>query len=500
VRWTTLVAAVLAGAASLTSAQVFEVVPDTSTVDLDSSDGTVLVSVYLDREGVTDAPWDQFNGWSSFTGFLAATGGEFGVPVENSNDVVNQKWRGRRPPSKGGVPGGTNGGFRFSAQDYGVSSGSSTGLPELDAFDTVLHGSDPALPVEGLQASDPLGGFAQDSSDRIEVLRAELVLDRPGIQRVGFRSVDAAFFLLPGFTTTYLGAQSLMSEQDAFVTATSVRPYIDGLSAGRDPVIHGQNLPLSVDQVLDVQGDVLKVRFVRDADGNGLLSPGDEFLGKDRNGADGWALSVQSDASWGTARTAFFAEAVDMNGNRSDSIRVSTDVIAVGVPYITDLTVEPALGGPGTVLAFRARGVVDTDGSILKVRLFRDADGNGRFSAGDVLLDVQSTPGAYGFGYPLVATWDAAWGSGAQTFFVQAVDDAFNRSLLKEIVVQPSSLLRQRACPGDLNGDGWVGVTDLAMFLNAYAEKEPSADVDGLPGVDQHDLIAYVTLWDRGCD
>ena len=497
-----LIAILIAAAGAPAAGQVFEVVTDKSTVDLDvPGDEVVLVSVYLDTQGATDAPWDRFYGWSSCAGFLACNGGTIELPVEFEADISSGAWLGRRPPDALPSAPGDDGGFRgFQIRNYVESTGDETGHSDLAGFDSVLSERVLGRAIEPWQLPVILSGPDKNTDGRVEVLRTLVTFTEPGAHDVVFRKRDAILYTSPDLLDVLLGAQGLMETIDAVVLVETESPHMVGIVGNRDPVIHGQRFRVSIDEVIDLSGDVRKVRLLRDVNHNGRLDPHDELVGKDKSGADVWAISALSDATWGTARTCFFAEAVDVAGNRSNVLTAQTDVIAPGVPYIQELTSSSEIVGPYGSFQLRARGVVDTDGTIAEVRFYRDADADGLLGAGDQLLGVQTE--TLGFGFEEAVFWPSEWGTGLQTFFARATDDLGTTSLARSVEIlgsHPRTGVRW-SCPADRNGDGWVSAGDLALFLNAYTERDPSADVDGLPGVDQLDVIEFVQLWNRGCN
>jgi len=459
------------------------------------------VSVYLDTQGATDAPWDQFYGWQSCGGFLACDGGVFEPPVERDTDVSSGAWLGRRPPDVLPSTPGDNGGFRgYTEQDYVESTGDEIGDADLAGFDSVLSERWIGRAIEPNQWPVILSSSNKNTDDRVEVLRTLVTFTEPGVHRVMFKKRDASVYDTPDLMTVAIGLHRQLSTIDTIVWVDSEASFMRGIAGNRDPVIHGRRFKVMIDEVLDQQGDVVKIRLLRDVNHNGRLDPHDELVGKDKYGLDGWAISALSDSSWGTARTWFFAEAVDAARNRSNVLAIQTDVIAPGVPYIQELTTDMPVNHYHRPFKLTARGVVDTDGSITEVRFYHDSDRNGELDASDELVGVQTE--SPGVGFTVRVDWNGDWPHHDVVFFAQAIDDMGNVSLSKSIVVNKTfSYARERSvCPADRNGDGWVGATDLALFLNAYAEKSPSADVDGLPGVDQLDLIAYIKNWDKGCD
>ncbi|MDP6478888.1 MAG: aryl-sulfate sulfotransferase [Phycisphaerales bacterium] len=50
-------------------------------------------------------------------------------------------------------------------------------------------------------------------------------------------------------------------------------------------------------------------------------------------------------------------------------------------------------------------------------------------------------------------------------------------------------------CPGDVGGDGMVGVDDILALIAAWGSSDPDADVDGSGTVDANDVLAVLSAW-----
>jgi len=53
-------------------------------------------------------------------------------------------------------------------------------------------------------------------------------------------------------------------------------------------------------------------------------------------------------------------------------------------------------------------------------------------------------------------------------------------------------------CPGDVDGDGLVGVADLLLLLDRWGQSDPHVDIDGSGSVDVGDLLILIAAW-GGC-
>lgn len=52
-------------------------------------------------------------------------------------------------------------------------------------------------------------------------------------------------------------------------------------------------------------------------------------------------------------------------------------------------------------------------------------------------------------------------------------------------------------CPGDIDGDGSVGVDDMLSIIAAWGSNDPIADVDGNGIVDTNDVLAVLSTWGK---
>ena len=58
--------------------------------------------------------------------------------------------------------------------------------------------------------------------------------------------------------------------------------------------------------------------------------------------------------------------------------------------------------------------------------------------------------------------------------------------------------LLQTSCPGDLDGNGIVDVTDLQIFINWFLEGNPLADVNGDGNINFTDVVSFRAIWTPG--
>ena len=114
----------------------------------------------------------------------------------------------------------------------------------------------------------------------------------------------------------------LTDDADGIVVADAVRvldpvPTIEYLAGDRSQVLQGTLLLLTAYDVVDNDGTVESVNFYRDLNGDQQWDAGDQWLGVDENGADGWQVLVDT-ATLPAQTNTFFAIAIDDQENPSE--------------------------------------------------------------------------------------------------------------------------------------------------------------------------------------
>ncbi|USN98774.1 MAG: hypothetical protein H6810_11515 [Phycisphaeraceae bacterium] len=54
-------------------------------------------------------------------------------------------------------------------------------------------------------------------------------------------------------------------------------------------------------------------------------------------------------------------------------------------------------------------------------------------------------------------------------------------------------------CPGDLNGDGVLDLSDITVFVSGFLNQDPVSDIDGNGLHDLMDINLFVSLFLAGC-
>ncbi len=205
-------------------------------------------------------------------------------------------------------------------------------------------------------------------------------------------------------------------------TPANQAPTIGSLSDSPDPVIQGNNLTLTANGVTDTDGTVVKVEFYRDTNGNGSIEPGiDLLLGSDTNSSGGWTWSGSTSAiSVGTNTYLARAQDDDLAWSNTVSTTGTVSTPANQAPAIGSLSDSPDPVIQGNNLTLTANGVTDTDGTVVKVEFYRDANGNGSIEPGTDLLLGSDTSSIGGW------VWSGSTSTlpaGSNRYLARAQDD-----------------------------------------------------------------------------
>ncbi|MEW6355501.1 MAG: Ig-like domain-containing protein [Planctomycetota bacterium] len=147
-------------------------------------------------------------------------------------------------------------------------------------------------------------------------------------------------------------------------------PTIGGLSlaGGANVAIQPCPITLMAEDVSDLDGEVVRVDFYRDANGNGELDIGvDEFLASDTDGDDGWSWTG-STFGFPLGENTFFAQAEDDTGGLSSVVSATITVRSAQVEYL--------LGGQVILYDTDALSDAEIDVDETDIRLFTRRDGS----------------------------------------------------------------------------------------------------------------------------
>ncbi len=276
-----------------------------------------------------------------------------------------------------------------------------------------------------------------------------------------------------GFGTGLNRIYAVATDNDSGTTATpafvDVRinavPTVGGLSGPQGGTVGRlQPLTLTATNVVDVAdsspaGTINRVEFYRDSNGNSQLDVGTDTLlglGVRQTGTNTYVLTASTAGfTFGTNR--FFVRAQDNNLGFSDQTQSTTTTVIIGnnAPTLTSVTASPnPLSGVGATLTLTAVGPADSDGTVARVRFYRDADGNGQLDTGVDILLGEDTQAAGGFALA-VDTGNAPFNfaAGNNTYFAVAVDNDGATSTVRTT----SSRVNAPPMIGGLTTNGPVG-------------------------------------------
>jgi hypothetical protein len=194
-------------------------------------------------------------------------------------------------------------------------------------------------------------------------------------------------------------------------------PLIEGLAGTPNPVIRPAALTLAATGVNDPDGEVVQVQFYRDTNGDSQWDAGDALLGADTDGSGGWTWTGGT-AAWTLGLQTFFARAQDDGDAWSEPVSAAA-AVENAVPVVTGFSAAPNPVPRPDALTLTADGVSDPDGSVASVEFYRDANGDGQWDAGDVLLGAD-VDGGDGWSW---SGGTADWTPGQHTFFARALDN-----------------------------------------------------------------------------
>ncbi|MBN1846077.1 MAG: lamin tail domain-containing protein [Sedimentisphaerales bacterium] len=205
------------------------------------------------------------------------------------------------------------------------------------------------------------------------------------------------------------------------VADPNIPPTIGSLLDQPDPVTQGQMLTLTAGGVQDTDGTVVRVEFYHDLNASGSLEVDlDILLGTDTNGLDGWNYAFDS-ASLPGGANGYFARAQDDGGDWSATVECQGFVISANAaPTIGSLDAGPDPVKQGQTLTLTAQQVQDTDGTVVQVEFYRDANHNGVLDVTvDTVLGVDTDPNG-GWSWSGATT---GFDLGANRYFARARDD-----------------------------------------------------------------------------
>ncbi len=232
------------------------------------------------------------------------------------------------------------------------------------------------------------------------------------------------------------GAYSNVSSTTVLVEPGNAAPTVGSLAASPDPVTLGESITLTALNVADSDGTVALVEFYRDVNANGQIDVGtDIFLGDDNDAAGGWSWTGSTGA-FALGSNTLLARAQDNESAYSDVASTTVLVEAVNAaPTAGSLTAVPDSITQGENITLTAVNVADSDGTVVQVEFYRDANGNSQIDMGTDTLLGTDTSAAGGW------TWtgsSSGFALGSNTLLARAQDEdsAYSNTVSTVVVVE----------------------------------------------------------------
>ena len=154
-------------------------------------------------------------------------------------------------------------------------------------------------------------------------------------------------------------AENLSTEYDFGLGPDAIlvefAPTIDSLSDTPDPVVQGDTLTLTANNVINVDDGIWNVQFFRDANGNSSIDGADDVLGTDTSSDGGWTWTGSTD--WfPTGTNTYMARALDLFGLCSNTVIATGTVnppdtapVAANDSYSTNEDTPLTVAAPGVL-------------------------------------------------------------------------------------------------------------------------------------------------------
>jgi uncharacterized protein YkwD len=167
-----------------------------------------------------------------------------------------------------------------------------------------------------------------------------------------------------------------------FTRADNAAPVVSSLVATPSPIARPGTLTLTAGGVSDANGQVARVQFYRDTNGNGVWDPSDEVLGTDQSASGGWTW-FGSTAGWTLGQHRFFARAQDNQNAWSQPVAAVVNVTNAP-PTIGSLVASPSSVVQSNAVTMIAAGLHDPDGTIVLVEFYWGSELLGSVPLGSV--------------------------------------------------------------------------------------------------------------------
>ncbi|MCC6426553.1 MAG: hypothetical protein IT435_07005 [Phycisphaerales bacterium] len=203
----------------------------------------------------------------------------------------------------------------------------------------------------------------------------------------------------------------------ADVVITNILPTLVSVTVSGPSFLRGQTLTLTANSPADTDGTIAQVDFYWDADDDGVADAG-ELIGNDSNATGGYtfAYTIPNEIPAGTA--IFLAVAVDNDAGASPT-RSTEALITNTVPTLGGVTPSAGYVARGQNITLTATAPADSDGTVVRVDFFLDADDDGVADAGELIGSDNDAAGGHTFTFSV----PAEQAMGDTEFLAVAVDN-----------------------------------------------------------------------------
>ncbi len=199
----------------------------------------------------------------------------------------------------------------------------------------------------------------------------------------------------------------------------NANPTLGGVVSSVGSIAVGQNFDLSVVDAADTDDRITRVRYYRDANGNGTLELGTDIeLGDSTSSGSNFRDTVRA-TNFPFGVVTILARATDDFGATSNVVS-TTVAVTLSAPTLSSVRATPTvIPDTASPVVLTASGYRDSDGTVVGVQYWRD-NGDGIFNEETDTLLGESTTASGGYRFEAQST---GLEPGTYTFFARARDN-----------------------------------------------------------------------------
>ncbi|MFO0870000.1 MAG: dockerin type I domain-containing protein [Pirellulales bacterium] len=223
------------------------------------------------------------------------------------------------------------------------------------------------------------------------------------------------------------GKTSNVATQQVLLSPSNLNqlPEIATLFTQPDQIIQPAEITLTASGVVDPDGFVSLVKFYVETNNLAGLQVGpggDQLVGADSAGSDGWSATFSSSLLTPGLKTGY-AVAVDDLLAESNPAVANFQVLAPNLPpAIVFLGIDPAVVVPPQFTTLTANGVSDVDGFVTRVDFFRESNGIAGLQTGVGGDQFVGADGSSAGGWSLIYSTNGLT-EGLHVFYARALDN-----------------------------------------------------------------------------